>query len=94
MQPGEGSGDDAGGLRQGGEQVQGAPAEADAEKPPTKPSTVASTWMSSKTRQVFQPMARRMPISRVRSKTDMAMVLAMPRMPISKAMQEVPQATA
>jgi hypothetical protein len=39
-------------------------------------------------------MARKMPISRVRSKTDMAMVLAMPRMPISRAMEDVPQATA
>ena len=35
-----------------------------------------------------------MPISRVRSKTDMAMVLAIPRMPISKAIEEVPHAEA
>ncbi len=42
----------------------------------------------------FQPMARRMPISLVRSNTDMAIVFAMPRIPIASAMAEVPQATA
>jgi pyruvate/2-oxoglutarate dehydrogenase complex dihydrolipoamide acyltransferase (E2) component len=87
-------GDDAGGLRQGGEHAQRAPAEGDAEDAADKAEHGSLSLDEQQTRHAFQPMARRMPISRVRSKTDMAMVLAMPRMPISSAMPDVPQATA
>ena len=44
--------------------------------------------------QRAQPIARRMPISRVRSKTDMTIVFNMPTAPMTKATAEVIQAMA
>ena len=60
--------------------------------PPTSPSSADSIKISFMIRRRFQPSARKMPISLVRSNTAMAMVLAIPRAPMNSAIRDVPQA--
>ncbi len=54
----------------------------------------ASNSMSCSTCLRFHPMERRVPISCVRSKTLITMVFAIPRIPITSASMDVPQAEA
>ena len=52
--------------------------------PPSEDSTMASTRNCNRTSRSSAPMARRMPISRVRSVTDTNMMFIMPMPPTSK----------
>ena len=61
---------------------------------PIKAMTRASPRTSCSTRRRRQPTARKMPISRVRSKIDMSIVLSMPTEPRMSATAAVVQAMA
>ncbi len=54
-------------------------------RPPSSDSTTASTRNCSSTSRSSAPMARRMPISRVRSVTDTSMMFMMPMPPTEQA---------
>ena len=60
--------------------------------PPARLRMIDSMRIIRMIRPGRQPIARRMPISRVRSKTDMTMVLSMPMAPMNTATTEVSQA--
>ena len=62
--------------------------------PPVRLSKTDSIRIIRTTRQRPQPIARKMPISLVRSKTDITMVFNMPTAPITNATAEVIQAMA
>ena len=62
--------------------------------PPVRLSKIDSMRIIRTTRQRPQPIARRMPISLVRSKTDITIVFNMPTAPITNATAEVTQAIA
>ena len=59
--------------------------------PPERLSSTDSTRIIRTIRIFFQPIARKMPISRVRSATDMIMVFNTPTTPMIMAMAEVSQ---